>query len=284
MADKINTIQVKNSLYDIEDKEFTKTLENINKNTNQENLDMNSIIPFSNGDSLKTNTLLSVANTLVGGGECSTLGEVAAKTVTINSLGTFTPYVSTIIVKFQYANTANDITLNVNGKGAKPIVAMNGGPSAQLGAGSIPANSYLKLVYTDEAWLAETNVVKKESDYTVLTDDKYYNANQVNSTLANLQIISQKATSAQFTKTYNMNSYAIIFVSSGYLHAGTMRSCDVYILTSRVDGGSVPQITKIENGEQGRNSISITANQNGKFTIEQVSGTSFTSTYIGFIL
>ena len=87
-------------------------------------------------------------------GECTTAGGTAAKIVSLPNFDAFVPGV-TIKIKFTYANTAANPTLNVNGTGALPIyrhgVVAPGTSSIQAWA----ANAVVSFTYDGAAWRME---------------------------------------------------------------------------------------------------------------------------------
>lgn len=77
---------------------------------------------------------------------CYTSGSTAAKTA---SLSNFRLVIGAMVtVRFNYANTATNPTLNVNATGAKPIYYKNSNIPAWL----IPQYAVLKLVYSGSYW------------------------------------------------------------------------------------------------------------------------------------
>ena len=96
----------------------------------------------------------SIATTLYG--TCSTASGTAAKVVTCTDFTTLITGVS-ITVKFQYANTAANPTLNVNGTGAVPIYYKN-----TLAPGAAPMSSWqagtvVNFTYDGSAWMMNVN-------------------------------------------------------------------------------------------------------------------------------
>lgn len=79
-------------------------------------------------------------------GTCSTAAGTAAKAVTVDKFSLETGAV--VAVKFTYANTAANPTLNVNSTGAKAIY--QGG--AAIAASAITANTVYELVYNGTQW------------------------------------------------------------------------------------------------------------------------------------
>ena len=113
-------------------------------------------------------------------GVCSTSGGTRAKTVSITGFTLMTG--ARVMVRFTYANTAADPTLNVSGTGAKTIHYRNG----EIWAAYIQAYSLLELVYDGAYW----NVVGDLTEYLVnsLTsrvDSLVYKTDDTNTSLAN---------------------------------------------------------------------------------------------------
>ena len=82
-------------------------------------------------------------------GVCSTAAATAAKSVTIDFSGTLALFVGlTVRIKFSNSNTAPNPTLNVNGTGAKPIMAYG-----TTNAGTWMAGQTLSFTYDGTNWL-----------------------------------------------------------------------------------------------------------------------------------
>lgn len=77
---------------------------------------------------------------------CSTAAATAAKTVSYSGFSLTAG--ATIIVKFTYANSAENATLNVNSTGAKAIYYMG----AKMVPGVIRNNTYCELLYDGSYW------------------------------------------------------------------------------------------------------------------------------------
>ena len=85
-------------------------------------------------------------------GYCETAAETVAKTVTIDNFSLITG--RTIFVKFKYANTATNPTLNVNGTGAKRIYRWGTTSAGTTAAtNSWQANSVIALTYDGTGWI-----------------------------------------------------------------------------------------------------------------------------------
>ena len=101
-----------------------------------------------------SNTDNSIASSLYG--TCNTASATAAKVVTCPDFTTLITGVS-ITVKFQYANTAANPTLNVNGTGAVPIyIKGTVGPGAPP-MSSWQANTVVTFTYDGSAWMMNVN-------------------------------------------------------------------------------------------------------------------------------
>lgn len=83
---------------------------------------------------------------------CYTAGATAAKTVSLTGFKLYTG--ARITVRFNYANTATNPTLNVNSTGAKPIYYRNSNIPAEL----IDQYTVLELVYSGSYWFVVGNM------------------------------------------------------------------------------------------------------------------------------
>lgn len=93
---------------------------------------------------LDTNTTYSQASLGQGYGTCSTGEATAAKVVTLSS------YVLAVggIVAVRFSSAVGaDATLNINGKGAKPIKMLKGGTYGNISAGVIDADNIATFIY-----------------------------------------------------------------------------------------------------------------------------------------
>lgn len=85
-------------------------------------------------------------------GYCETAADTVAKTVTINNFTLVTG--RTIFVKFKYANTASNPTLNVNSTGAIPLYRYGTTAVSKTAAtNSWQANSVIALTYDGTGWI-----------------------------------------------------------------------------------------------------------------------------------
>lgn len=85
-------------------------------------------------------------------GYCQTAAGTAAKTVTVDPAVTSLYTGLTIAVKFQYANSVANPTLNVNGLGAKAIERYGTTSPSTSAASSWNANSVIVLTYDGTYW------------------------------------------------------------------------------------------------------------------------------------
>lgn len=92
-------------------------------------------------------------------GTCSTAAATAAKAVTLGNFELFTG--ATISVKFTYANTSDNPTLNVNNTGAKTIRAFNANLTS-TSAYNWQANSIVEFVYDGTYWQLSANYNQQE--------------------------------------------------------------------------------------------------------------------------
>lgn len=86
-------------------------------------------------------------------GFCSTEAKTVAKTVTVSPSITELTTGLTIAVRFQYANTATNPTLNVNSLGAKSIYRYGSTVAGTSAAASWNAQAVVTLTYNGSAWM-----------------------------------------------------------------------------------------------------------------------------------
>lgn len=86
-------------------------------------------------------------------GYCTTAAATVAKTVTVAPAVTAMNTGMTIAVKFQYANTGSNPTLNVNGLGAKAIKRYGTTAAGTSAAANWNANSVVLLCYDGTYWM-----------------------------------------------------------------------------------------------------------------------------------
>lgn len=117
-----------------------------------------------------SNAISAEAGLMVPYGYCTTGASTVAKTVTVSPAVTELTTGLTIAVKFQYANTGSNPTLNVNGMGAKAIKRYGTTAAGTSAAANWNANSVVMLVYDGTYWqLADWN----NTTYSGMTDAEY---------------------------------------------------------------------------------------------------------------
>lgn len=110
------------------------------------------------------------AGLMVPYGYCTIAAGTVAKTVTVSPAVTALTAGLCIAVKFQYANTATNPTLTVNGLGAKAIKRYGTTAAGTSAAANWNANSVVILVYDGSYWmLADWN----NTTYSGMTDAEY---------------------------------------------------------------------------------------------------------------
>lgn len=116
------------------------------------------------------NAISAEAGLMVPYGYCTIAAGTVAKTVTVSPAVTALTAGLCIAVKFQYANTATNPTLNVNGLGAKAIKRYGTTAAGTSAAANWNANSVVMLVYDGTYWmLADWN----NTTYSGMTDAEY---------------------------------------------------------------------------------------------------------------
>ena len=116
------------------------------------------------------NAISAEAGLMVPYGYCTIAAGTVAKTVTVSPAVTALTAGLCIAVKFQYANTATNPTLNVNGLGAKAIKRYGTTAAGTSAAANWNANSVVILVYDGTYWmLADWN----NTTYSGMTDAEY---------------------------------------------------------------------------------------------------------------
>lgn len=116
------------------------------------------------------NAISAEAGLMVPYGYCTTGASTVAKAVTVSPAVTELTTGLTIAVKFQYANTSTNPTLNVNGLGAKAIKRYGTTAAGTSAAANWNANSVVMLVYDGTYWmLADWN----NTTYSGMTDAEY---------------------------------------------------------------------------------------------------------------
>lgn len=116
------------------------------------------------------NAISAEAGLMVPYGYCTTAAATVAKVVTVSPAVTALTAGLCIAVKFQYANTGSNPTLNVNGLGAKAIKRYGTTAAGTSAAANWNANSVVILVYDGTYWmLADWN----NTTYSGMTDAEY---------------------------------------------------------------------------------------------------------------
>lgn len=110
------------------------------------------------------------AGLMVPYGYCTTGASTVAKTVTVSPAVTELTTGLTIAVKFQYANTGSNPTLNVNGLGAKAIKRYGTTAAGTSAAANWNANSVVMLTYDGTYWML---VDWNNTTYSGMTDAEY---------------------------------------------------------------------------------------------------------------
>lgn len=103
-------------------------------------------------------------------GYCQTGADTVAKTVTVSPSVTELTTGLTIAVKFQYANTSTNPTLNVNSLGAKSIKRYGTTAAGTSAASSWNANSVVMLTYDGTYWMLND---WENTTYSGMTDAEY---------------------------------------------------------------------------------------------------------------
>lgn len=103
-------------------------------------------------------------------GYCTTAADTVAKTVTVSPAVTALTTGLTVAVKFQYANTASNPTINVNGLGAVAIKRYGTTAAGTSAASNWNANSVVMLTYDGTYWMM---VDFNNTTYSGMTDAEY---------------------------------------------------------------------------------------------------------------
>ncbi|MCD7947196.1 MAG: phage tail protein [Oscillospiraceae bacterium] len=106
-------------------------------------------LPLANGGTGQTSAQNAALALGRGYGTCSTAATIAAKVGTLSSFALITGAV--VAIKFTYANTATNPTLNVNGTGAKYIYNCN--TATYITSGDITAGMTAWFVYNGSQWV-----------------------------------------------------------------------------------------------------------------------------------
>lgn len=114
--------------------------------------------------------IADLSSTPISYGYCTTAAGTVAKTVTVSPAITAMDTGTTIAIKFQYANTASNPTLNVNGLGAKAIKRYGTTAAGTSAAANWNANSVVMLTYDGTYWML---VDWNNTTYSGMTDAEY---------------------------------------------------------------------------------------------------------------
>lgn len=153
-------------------------------------------------------------------GTCSTAAATAAKVVALSGFSLFTG--ATIQVKFTYANTASNPTLNVNSTGAKTIRAY-GANLTSSSAYNWVANSIVTLTYDGTYWnIADASSLSKASSALTTANTASTAASNAQSTANAAQTTANAAQSAAEDAAKTATNY--LGFSSGGLVVGTNSS------------------------------------------------------------
>lgn len=118
----------------------------------------------------EVDALIPTAGLLVPYGYCTTAAATVAKTVTVSPAVTSLETGLTIAVKFQYANTGSNPTLNVNSLGAKAIKRYGTTAAGTSAAANWNANSVVMLTYDGTYWML---VDWNNTTYSGMSDAEY---------------------------------------------------------------------------------------------------------------
>lgn len=116
------------------------------------------------------NAISAEAGLMVPYGYCTTAAETVAKVVTVSPAVTELTTGLTIAVKFQYANTGSNPTLNVNSLGAKAIKRYGTTAAGTSAASNWNANSIVMLMYDGTYWML---VDFNNTTYSGMSDAEY---------------------------------------------------------------------------------------------------------------
>lgn len=116
------------------------------------------------------NAISAEAGLMIPYGYCTTAAGTVAKTVTVSPAVTELTTGLTITVKFQYANTGSNPTLNVNGLGAKAIKRYGTTAAGTSAAANWNANSVVMLTYDGTYWML---VDWNNTTYSGMSDAEY---------------------------------------------------------------------------------------------------------------
>ncbi len=116
------------------------------------------------------NAISAEAGLMVPYGYCTTAAATVAKVVTVSPAVTELTTGLTIAVKFQYANTGSNPTLNVNSLGAKAIKRYGTTAAGTSAASNWNSNSIVMLMYDGTYWML---VDFNNTTYSGMSDAEY---------------------------------------------------------------------------------------------------------------
>ena len=117
-----------------------------------------------------SNAIDAEAGLMIPYGYCTTAAATAAKTVTVSPTITSLETGLTVAVKFQYANTGSNPTLNVNSLGAVAIKRYGTTAAGTSAAANWNANAVVMLIYDGTYWML---VDWNNTTYSGMTDAEY---------------------------------------------------------------------------------------------------------------
>ena len=117
-----------------------------------------------------SNAIDAEAGLMIPYGYCTTAAATVAKTVTVSPTVTSLETGLTVAVKFQYANTGSNPTLNVNSLGAAAIKRYGTTAAGTSAAANWNANSVVLLTYDGTYWML---VDFNNTTYSGMTDAEY---------------------------------------------------------------------------------------------------------------
>lgn len=156
---EVNAIEVKNQVYQVADKKVRDLIDSLLDGSNIAP-SSSYLITYSDRTNFKTCSISSLLQLATNFGICYTEANNQYKSVLIEGFNLI-DNVTTIIVRFEEGNTANDIELSLNGGSSYPIYAANS--TRKLQTGSINPQGYLTLHFVNHVWIADTPLVKKTS-------------------------------------------------------------------------------------------------------------------------
>lgn len=117
-----------------------------------------------------SNAISAESGLMIPYGYCTTAAATVAKTVTVSPSVTSLETGLTVAVKFQYANTGSNPTIDVNSLGAKAIKRYGTTAAGTSAAANWNANSVVLLIYDGTYWML---VDWNNTTYSGMTDAEY---------------------------------------------------------------------------------------------------------------